>query len=252
MILQVASFKLARQAHLPHGAAAPPLRAHRAGRRPQVIVRFWIVAFIFALLSAHDPEAAMTGAHEDAMDAGGRSASWSSGWRGRGSRRRAFLARPGRAVVATDRKPEASSRPEVLSAAGRAACGSSSAAIAARRSPAPSWSSCRPACPGTCRSSQAARAAGVPVIGELELGVAPHPRAGGGDHRHQGQVHDDRRPRRDAARGGPRRARGRQHRRGRSPGSSRARPTATAFVLEVSSFQLEGDRHASGRASRSS
>ena len=40
---------------------------------------------------------------------------------------------------------------------------------------------------------------------------------------------------------GVRRARGRQHRRRRSIGARRrARPTATVFVLEVSSFQLEG------------
>ena len=129
---------------------------------------------------------------------------------------------------------------------------------------APTWWWCRRACPGTCPSSRAARAAGVRGDGGAGAGLPPPPRAGGGGHRHQGQVHHHRRARGHAARGRPRRARGRQHRRRRSrasstgprtrrsscwrcrASSSRARDTfhpRVAVFLNLSADHL--DRHAS-------
>ena len=52
VILQVVVLQAARQAHLPHGARCTTTSSSSAGRRPQIIVRFWIVAFIFALLES--------------------------------------------------------------------------------------------------------------------------------------------------------------------------------------------------------
>jgi phospho-N-acetylmuramoyl-pentapeptide-transferase len=50
VMIQVASFKLDRQARLPHGAAAPPLRAQGLEPRPQVVVRFWIITMMLVLV----------------------------------------------------------------------------------------------------------------------------------------------------------------------------------------------------------
>ena len=50
-----------RQAHLPHGADPPPLRAEGLGE-PKVIVRFWIISLLLVLVGPGDAEAAMTAA----------------------------------------------------------------------------------------------------------------------------------------------------------------------------------------------
>ena len=48
VMLQVASFKLTRQTHLPHGADSSSLRAEGLAGAT-VIVRFWIISFVLVL-----------------------------------------------------------------------------------------------------------------------------------------------------------------------------------------------------------
>ena len=47
VIIQVGVVQADRQAGLPDGAAAPPLRAASAGARSPIVIRFWIIAGLF-------------------------------------------------------------------------------------------------------------------------------------------------------------------------------------------------------------
>ncbi len=51
VILQVASFQLTRQAHFSHGAACIIILNLLGWSESKIIVRFWIVALVFALFS---------------------------------------------------------------------------------------------------------------------------------------------------------------------------------------------------------
>ena len=123
-----------------------------------------------------------------------------------------FLARRGASVVATDTKSEGELPGEALALRERGVrlelgghrretfTGATMVVVS-------------PGVPWELPELEAARAAGVPVIAEIELAfrhlAGPRRR----DHRDEGQDDDHRRPRGDAARGRLRRAGGRQHRR---------------------------------------
>ena len=170
------------------------------------------------------------------------SPSWSSGWRGRGSRRRASSRGAGRAVVATDRKGRrASFQTEVLSLEPqgvRLELGGHAAATFARAAMVV-------VSPG--RALRPARARGRAARGRARggrdrAGLPPPQGHGGRGHGHQGQVHDHGRPRRDAREaGGDVRVGGNIGEAAHRP-RGRARPRDTLFAVEVSSFQLEGIR----------
>ena len=128
VILQVASFKLRGQAHLPHGAAAPPFRADRLGgaadHHPLPDHRLRLRA-----VHGHHAEAEMRAAEqpmqlasdEDALELAGKSVVV-VGLARSGVAAAEFLARRGARVVATDRKPEGELAQEALNLRGRA-CG---------------------------------------------------------------------------------------------------------------------------------
>ena len=85
---------------------------------------------------------------------------------------------------------------------------------------------------------EAARQAGVPVIGELELASRWLRGPDRGHHRHQGQVDDDHLDRTDAGSGRPSRARGGNI--GHALSAQVDESTEdTIHVVEASSFQLE-------------
>ena len=94
VMLQVASFKLHRQTHLPHGAAAPPLRTEGLEGN-QVVVRFWIITMMLVLVGLSTLKIEMkpmTSAKlTPARKAAGASASaipacpWCAGWRAHGA-----------------------------------------------------------------------------------------------------------------------------------------------------------------------
>ena len=245
VILQVASFKLHRQAHLPHGAAPPPLRARRlegaADHHPLLDRRLHLRA-----LQPHDAEAAVSaGRHGSGA---GSASSW-SGWRGRGDRGGARSSRgAARASWPPTGSRESELPPEALALRERRRARSSSAAH--RRgdaSPARDSSSSRPACRWELAELEAARGAGVPVIGEIELAFALAAGPRGRDHRHEGQVHDHRRARRDAARGRAATRASAATSARRSAASSRARRAATALRGRGLELPARGHRHASAR-----
>ena len=120
-----------------------------------------------------------------------------------------LLVRRGARVTLTDRQPAIADR-ATLEARGRRA----RARLAPRRRVhGADLIVLSPGVPLELAEVALAREAGVPVIGELELASRWLRGAGGGHHRHQGQVDDDD-ARRPHARGrGPARAGRRQHRR---------------------------------------
>ena len=140
-----------------------------------------------------------------------KASSW-SGWRGRGLRRRSSWRGRGARVVATDGKPEGELPAEVAEAGASRACGWSWAAIARRRSPAPTWWWCRPGVPWDLPELQAARAAGVPVMAELELGFRQLQGTVAAVTGTKGKSTTTAALGAMLPRGGRRRARGRQHR----------------------------------------
>ena len=168
----------------------------------------------------------------------GKGSSW-SGWRGRGSRRRGSS----RARGARSWPPTASRKGELpaealslaekgvrLELGGHRAetfTGADAGGGVAGRALGPARAGGRAR---ARRAGDGGAGAGVPVPAG----------AGGGGDGHQGQVHDHRGAGGHAARDGARRARGRQHRPGRDRAGGGRHRRRRIFVLEVSSFQLEG------------
>ena len=185
VIIQVASFKLTGPARLPHGAAAPSLRALGLGRaedrRPLLdrLVRA-------GAARAHDAQAAMRRAHDtrlgrastmatrgQAVPALARRPARDGGraWPGAASPRRGCCARPAPTSLGTDAKPVAAPRPRgaALARARRAP------ASTGRRDPMRAFAGAElvvvsPGVPLDGAQLAPARAAGLPIIGELELG----------------------------------------------------------------------------------
>ena len=104
---------------------------------------------------------------------------------------------------------------------------------------APIWSCSVRACRRIRKRCAAARRAGVPVMGEVETGVALAHGPRDCDHGHEGQVDDDDAHRAHAAGGGLRRDGRRQSRHGAVDAGRRPRIRGALHVVEVSSFQLE-------------
>ena len=96
-----------------------------------------------------------------------------------------------------------------------------------------------PGVPLTLPALVRVRARGVPIVGELELGLAGDGGRRHRHHRHQRQDDHDRAHRRALAGAGAPRARRRQHRHAACPSTrSTSRPTASSWPRS-SSFQLE-------------
>ena len=232
VMMQVASFKCdRRQAHLPHGAAAPPLRAEGLEGEPGR----------GALLDHHDDAGAVRPVDAEAADdaraapsrllprpaavragrASGCSCSasatpacrWRAGSRAQGGRR-------ARRRHARTRRRGARTSPGELH---------TGAVHAARCSTASTWSASAPACRSREPVVQAALARGIPVVGDIELFAwrcTTRSAQGARDHRHQRQDHRHRAGRRTCcARRGRLRGRG-QHRAAGARRAARARDAA--------------------------
>ena len=212
VVIQVASFKLTGKRVF----KMAPLHHHFeliGWSEPKVIARFVIVGDHLRAVQSDDVEAAVSGQRV-------RSEDWFSVCEGTrvtvaarhaADRRRAnCCATRGARVTLSDTR--AADR-RGATRCGSAACRSSSAVTRRRRSSSADLVVLSPGVPPEQPAVAAARARGVPVIGEVELASrwlqGPRDR----HHRHEGEVDDDRADRTDARAGGLSRDGRRQHRR---------------------------------------
>ena len=195
VVIQVGSFKADRPARLPDGAAAPSLRADRLERAEgDHAVRDR--RDHLRAVQPDDVEAAMTA--DDRSPSTGKRVTVV----GRGAKRHRRRRAARRAAARASRCPTSRDRDRGRGRAARARRRSSSSAATGRDASRAPISSCSArACRRSSRRSQAARARGVPVIGEIELASRWLRGRVDRDHRHEGEVDDDDADRPDA-RGG--------------------------------------------------
>ncbi len=231
VIIQVASFKLTRQARLPDGAHPPPLRADRLARAeshhaiPDRRDHLRAVQSDDAEAEVMTMAFSVAGKHVVVMGAGRSGRAAASLLVSRGAR--VTLADSDPARISSRATSTASTWRSNSDRIGRA-CSLSADLVVLSPGVAP-----------TDEAVTAAARAGMPVIGEVELASRWLQGRIGGRHGHEGQVHDDDADRADSGRGRASRDGRRQSRHRAQRAGRRRREPDAIHVVEVSSFQLE-------------